>query len=211
MTVRLSLTQRPHRTLTIISRMNSTSSPPQAAPNQPLGSTSPSAVPPTYSFEHGEYDWIEKAGIENLKGRVATADTLAKEAVTTLTVLLAGAGGSWAYAVKLLDQDATAGGFAAVVAGVWLTALAMALVLGCLRISPIPPVYNQPGKLLERPSYGWSLDQWRLAELRNIDERISRAVVRNNTLATRLNWIRGLATATPVLAGIGVWLFHRCN
>jgi hypothetical protein len=113
--------------------------------------------------------------------------------------------------VKLLDDEATGGGIAAVVAGVWLTVLAMALVFLCLRIAPIPAVYNQPGKLLERPSYGWTLDQWRYAELRNIEARIARAIKRNNTMSTRLNWIRGLATITPILSGIGVWIFWRCS
>lgn len=169
--------------------------------------TSDKTPPPIFSFEKDEYDWIEKAGIENLKGRVATADTLAKEAVTTLTVLLAGSGGAWAYALKLLDEQATTGAVAAVVAGAWLTALSMALVFLCLMIAPIPAVYNQPKKLLERPSHGWTFDQWRLAELLNIDERIARAVRRNNSVGDRLNWVRGLATATPILSGIGAWLF----
>jgi hypothetical protein len=166
-------------------------------------------TPPTQEFDSGEYDWIEKAGIENLKGRIATADTLAKEAVTTLTVLLAGAGGAWAYAIRLLDEVATRGGVAAVVAAVWLTLLSMFLVLRCLMISAIPAVYNQPGQLLKRPESGYSFDQWRLAELKNIEVRIKQAVRRNDEMAKRLNLVRALATSTPVLSLIGVWLFAR--
>lgn len=37
-------------------------------------------------------DWIEKSAIENMKMHHACADTLAKEAAVTLTVLLAGIG-----------------------------------------------------------------------------------------------------------------------
>ena len=48
-------------------------------------------------------EWIEKQGQESLKARFATADLIAKEAQTTLTILLAGIGGSAAYAAKLFE------------------------------------------------------------------------------------------------------------
>lgn len=170
-------------------------------------STAPPPAPSNETFETGELDWIEKAALENLKGRVATADTLAKEAVTTLTVLLAGAGGAWAYALKLLDERATAGAIASLIAAVWLTGLAMALVLLCMRIEAIPPVYNQPRELLGRSAEGATFDAWRRAELDNIEKRIGRAVKRNDKVAVRLNWIRALATLTPILSGVSAWVF----
>lgn len=164
----------------------------------------PQAIP---LLESGELEWMETAGIENLKGRIATTDALAKESVNTLTVLLAGAGGSWAYALKILDEGATRGAVAACAAGAWLTLLAMALVAACLIIRSIPAVYNQPGNLLRRQQSGESYTQWRIGELRNIDVRIKRATARNNLTATRLNWIRILAIATPLLAGMAVLAF----
>jgi hypothetical protein len=170
---------------------------------------SPANTPQSRMFEPGEYDWIEKAGIENLKGRIATADTLAKEASATLTIFLAGAGGAWAYAVKLLDETATRGGVAALIAAVWLTLLAMILVLRCLRIEAIPAVYNQPGQLLQRQQAGETLDEWKRVELENIEARILDAVRRNDLMAKRLNDLRMLATLTPVLAAAGVWLYVR--
>lgn len=160
-------------------------------------------------FVEGELDWIEKSAIENLKGRVATADTLAKEAVTTLTVLLAGAGGSFALAIKSFDENANAGSMAALIASMWLTGLTIFLVCWCLRIIEIPAVYNQPKQLLGRAAHGASFEAWRRHELTNIEKRIGDAVARNDLIADRLNLIRILATLTPILAAISAWVFIR--
>jgi hypothetical protein len=46
-------------------------------------------------------EWAEKQGLESLKARFVTAELIAKEAQTALTVLLAGIGGSAAYAAQL--------------------------------------------------------------------------------------------------------------
>lgn len=162
---------------------------------------------PSPDLSKEEFEWIEKAGIENLRGRVATADTLAKEAVSTLTVLLAGAGGSWAYALKLLDEEATKGAVAATASGGWLTLVAGLLVYRCMKIAPIPAVYNQPGQLLKRPESGETFAQWQAGELSNIEERIGRVTVRNKEIARRLNLVRELATLTPLVAGLGILLF----
>lgn len=89
------------------------------------------------TFEPGEPDWIEKSAVENLKQRVECADVLAKEAATTLTVLLAGAGGSLAYAVKAADGDFSASVLIAAFVCVWLASCAIWLVLTCLKISTI--------------------------------------------------------------------------
>jgi len=161
----------------------------------------------TRVFEPGELDWIEKHGIENLKGRIGTADILAKEAATTLTVLLAGAGGALAYAAKLLDEGASRGTVAASTAAVWLTFLAMLLVFRCLKIDAIPTVYNQPGQLMGRHTAGRSLETWREAELKNIEARIEDARIRNDKMASRLNIVRMLAALTPVLSGVAAGLY----
>ena len=42
-------------------------------------------------------EWIEKQAQESMRARFATADLIAKEAQTTLTVLLAGIGAAAAY------------------------------------------------------------------------------------------------------------------
>ena len=48
----------------------------------------------------------EADGYENMKGRLETAQWIAGQAATTLTVLLAGIGGSLAYAVEALQGSA---------------------------------------------------------------------------------------------------------
>lgn len=160
-----------------------------------------------HEFAPGEYEWIEKAAIENLKGRRETADILAKEAATTLTVLLAGIGGSLAYAVKLLNGESSMTVIAAAAVCSWLTVLAMALVVTCLKIKGIPAVYNQPGELLKRASSGESFDEWRRGELRNIQARIEIAVKRNDDTARNLNRIRILAVCTPLIAILAPLIF----
>lgn len=164
--------------------------------------------PATEVFVDGELDWIEKAAIENLTGRVATADILAKEAVSTLTLLLAGAGGGWALGLKLFDDQASTSAVASFIAGAWLTLLSMALVWFCMKIDAIPAVYNQPGQLLGRSVQGATLDEWRRYELNNIEARIKDAVARNDKVAERLNWIRVSATITPILSGISAWIYR---
>lgn len=171
-----------------------------------IGQTEVTPYTSEYVFVPGEFEWIEKAAIENLKGRRETADILAKEAATTLTVLLAGVGGSLAYGVKLLDGDTSNTVIAASAACIWLTLLSMGLVLACLKIKGIPALYNQPGELLKRGESKESFDEWRRGELENIEIRIQTAVRRNNTTARNLNYVRILAVCTPfisVLAAFG--------
>jgi len=50
-------------------------------------------------------DYAESAGLENLRNHLVAADSLSKEANTTLTILLAGSAGSLAYAVKLFEAS----------------------------------------------------------------------------------------------------------
>lgn len=161
----------------------------------------------TQEFAIGELEWIEKAAIGNLKGRRETADILAKEAATTLTVLLAGVGGSLAYGVKLLDGETSNTIIAAAAVCVWLTLLAISLVLFCLRIGEIPVVYNEPGKLLKRSLAQESFDEWRRGELENMQERIDQTVRRNNTTARNLNYVRLLAVCTPFIAVLAPFFF----
>jgi len=149
-------------------------------------------------FEPGEYEWIERNGIENLKARVATADTLAKEASTTLTVLLAGIGGSLAFAGKSLEGHVTYQTVAAITTCGWLVFLSATLVHFCMMVRPIPTVYSQPASLLQRKATGATFDDWRYGELLNIEDRIQEVIRRNQVVARKLNLVRSLAYLTPV-------------
>jgi hypothetical protein len=160
-------------------------------------------------FEPGEYEWIERNGIENLKARVSTADTLAKEASTTLTVLLAGIGGSLAFAAKSLEGHVTYQTIAAITTCTWLVLLSAALVHFCMMVRPIPTVYSQPASLLQRQAMGATLDDWRYGELLNIEDRIQEVIRRNQIVAQKLNLVRSLAYLTPVAVLIVTLLIRR--
>ncbi|EWS61504.1 hypothetical protein Y694_00778 [Methylibium sp. T29-B] len=78
----------------------------------------------------------EEQGYEAMKGRLATAEWIAKQAEVTLTVLLAGIGGSLAFAVKLFEPGSSSLAWAAAGVCAWLSALAFWLVVSCLMVSP---------------------------------------------------------------------------
>lgn len=154
----------------------------------------------TSELEPGEYEWIETCGLENLKGRIKTADTLAKEASNTLTITLAGTAGALAYGIKLLSGEMSFANLVASGACIWLMFVSVYLVFGCLRVSPLPAVYSQPEGNLERRKSTATFEQWRIGELYNIEVRIKKAVARNRKVGSRLNVARGLAVATPIFA-----------
>ena len=100
---------------------------------------------------HDLLDWTEKAAQENLKFHLQNADSLAKEANTTLTVLLAALGGVLAYALKLLDSGLISATLVSVaVLTLYLTALCSLLVFKCMKIAPIPAPTNEPKNLYQK-------------------------------------------------------------
>lgn len=142
-------------------------------------------------------DWIEKAGIENMKVHHTCADTLAKEAATTLALLLVGMGGGMAYAAKAIDAHSWnwfAVGAAAFT--IWLLALSWYLVTKCLMVEPIPQIYNEPKNLNDPPE---DFDHMRECELLSLQKRIDDSAARNGRLASRLNLARRLAIASPAI------------
>jgi len=169
------------------------------------------AKPPEagYPFEPGEREWVEFAGFENMKTRRAAADKLADQSAATLTILLAGLGGSLAYAIKIVDGDFSLSGVAAFGVACWLAYLAARLVHGCMLIRDIDAIYNQPGNLLMRPSSGDSFTEWRYGEILNLDDRIENTRARNQLTASRLNAIRLATAATPLVAIVAATAFAR--
>lgn len=150
-------------------------------------------------------DWIENSAIENLKAHHASADVIAKEASTTLTVLLAGAAGGLAYAGKAVDAHSwTWYSFGAAAFTAWLTWLCYRCVKECLMISPIPQIYNEP-RNLNAPEL--TLIELRESEILGLQSRIDRAARRNSDLSAKMNDIRRLAVASPLVFAISslVW------
>lgn len=142
-------------------------------------------------------EWIEKQAQESLKSRFATADLLAKEAQTTLTVLLAGVGGSAAYAAKIFESAAPGPiAIASAVVSAYLVALCILLVLRCMMFQSFPALSQDPKNLMH-PAY--SLEEIREEEVKNIGERIAEAKEINDERAKRLNRFRIAAALSPVV------------
>jgi hypothetical protein len=147
-------------------------------------------------------DWIEKQGQESIKARFATAELIAREAQTTLTVLLAGVGGTAAYASKLFEPGpAEPLVVASAAACGYLAVLSAILVLACMMFRSYPAQFQEPGNLLVP---GATLLQVRDAELLNLDERIKEATLLNETRARNLNNVRlGAVFAIAVFVAVG--------
>lgn len=142
-------------------------------------------------------DWAEKAGLENLRAHLLTTDNLAKEGSTTLTILLAGLGGSLTYAIKMFEGGGVSwAGVGAAALTAYLTALCGLLVWKCLTIHEIPSPTNEPRNLYQKE---FELSAVREVELRNIQGRIDEAAGRNATTAIWLNRVRRLAVASPIV------------
>ncbi len=142
-------------------------------------------------------DWTEKAALENMKFHLQNADNLAKEASTTLTVLLAGLGAALAYTLKAFDVGAVT----SITAGatgltLYLTALCGLLVFKCMKIEPIPAPTNEPRNLYQKD---FSLEALREVELSNTQERINQAVSRNDGTTAWLNRVRVMAVVSPII------------
>jgi hypothetical protein len=144
-------------------------------------------------------DYAEKAGLENLRFRLQNAETLAKEANTTLTILLAGIGGAMALSFKGFEQPhPLPSGMTIGAAGiaVWLMMVAAALVVFCMLSMDLPAPTNEPLNLFQ-PEF--ELDKLRVVELRNLDARIKQVTARNHRVAAWLDRVRLLAIASPLV------------
>ncbi|PIF38016.1 hypothetical protein CLV01_3199 [Delftia sp. 60] len=147
-------------------------------------------------------DWVEKAAIENLRGRLATGDVLLAQSNTLLSLLLVGIGGSLAYVVKLLEGSAASPlvvGMSSV--SVWLFLVAAVLAFNCLFTRETQVLYNEPKSLRNDTlkSLNLSFEDLRGFELENIQERIEKTELRNRCVAMWLDRCRGAAVATPVV------------
>lgn len=150
-------------------------------------------------------DWIEAAALENMKAHHASADAIAKDAATTLTIFLAAMAGGLTYAAKGIDQNSwTWLPVGATAFTIWFFVLSALLVWKCLMMRPIPSGYNEPSNL-NQP--GFELDELKEAELGLLQDRINGAATRNAAVARWLNALRLSAVASPLVftASALVW------
>jgi len=136
-------------------------------------------------------EWIEKAATENLKGHSQTVDTLAKEALTTLTILLAALSGAFGYALTASDYR-----IGAVVLTIYIFVICVTLVTRCMMIEEFPAITNEPRNLKQD---GFPLDILRSVELQNMQCRIDMAAQRNAITAQWLNRLRIAAICSPLI------------
>jgi hypothetical protein len=168
------------------------------APAPPPPPPPPPAGPAAASEAERLLDWAETAGIENMKDRHATLAMLRSEASTTLTVVLAGLGGTLTYAAKMVDPPAAgAVAFGAMILCAYFAVLAIVIVWKCLMVEAIPAVYNEPKNLVQA---GFSLESIKEVEVKeNLQVRIEEMVGVNDRLAGRLNTARVAAALSPVV------------
>lgn len=142
-------------------------------------------------------EWIEGQAIESLKARFATAEIIAREAQTTLTVILAAVGGSAAYAAGIFGTEpATPVQIASAAVCLYLIVVAVSLVLACMMFQSYPALHQNPENLMH-PAH--SLNEIREEEVKNIGARIKEAAEINARRAGRLNNLRVATALSPFL------------
>jgi hypothetical protein len=148
-------------------------------------------------------DYAEKAGVENLKFRLQTFESLSKDANSTLTYLLAGIGGSAAFAANAIEKTSLSPiTFGSAVLAVWLMLISFLLVVKCIKTDNLQTPTNEPMNLYQ-PHL--ELNVIRENELKNLGERIFLVRSRNQKMARWLDHVRILAITSPVVFALSAW------
>ena len=147
--------------------------------------------------------WAEKEGYANLEDHIAIAGVISAQAATTLTLLLAGLGGALAFAVKVVEPAASPVAWGAAALCAHLTVLAAVLVARNMHLADAPMLHNQPDSLLQP---GASLEQLRMGELVNLEERIRQQQAMNSRRASSLNLVRWAAICGPLVFAVAAAL-----
>lgn len=142
-------------------------------------------------------DWVENAAQSNLSFRLQIAEQLAKDANTTMTIILAGLGATLAYAIKGFENATFSPVLiGATVLAVWLAGVGSMLTLKCLLTRPLSPPTNEPKNLYQKQ---FTLEALRETELKNIQQRIEEVTARNCHVAKWLDRARLAALASPIV------------
>jgi len=153
-------------------------------------------------------EWVEESALENLRFRLQNAETLAKEAATTLTIILAGIAGSLAYGMKIFAAvPATPDVVGSVTISMVLMIDGFMLVFFCMLTSDLQVPTNEPRNLFQKE---FTLEQIREVEINNIQARISDAAARNHRVAAWLDRCRLIALSSPLISAIVAffWAVH---
>lgn len=153
--------------------------------------------------------WAEDHGLKNLQEKFTTGDNINKEAQTTLTYVLTGMGGTFAYVLQSLSKPVDGAIVGAGALCLYFALLGVYLVRKTFFLGPFPSPYQQPQRLLERDDL--SIDDVREGELLNIADRIDEAAAWIDNRAKVINRIRALLVASPLvfLAAIAAYRFTQ--
>lgn len=157
----------------------------------------------THSTWPDRLKWAEEQGLKNLQEKFSTADSMSKEAQTTLTYVMAGMGSTFAYVFTNLDKALTPVLWTAIVLCGYFTLLGVALVVTTFFIKKFPSPYQEPGNLLAAPDL--SIDEVREGELENISDRISESIEWIDRKSKAVNWVRAGIVASPLVGVAAIW------
>lgn len=157
-------------------------------------------------MSHIEY--VERESEKNMEFHMQNMESLNKEANSTLTFLYVVIATSFSAAVKAFDSwKAPTPAVPFGVLCLYLTALAVWLLFGCLTPRIVKAPSNEP-KNLNIPD-GYTLDEIRQFELKNLQDRIDYNSTRNVTTAKRLRAIRVWVCLSPITFGVAWWASVR--
>lgn len=149
--------------------------------------------------------WAEDHGLRSLGEKFATADSMSKEAQTTLTYVLTGMGGTFVYIVPGLQRPLDTVLMGTLFLCAHFVLLGLYLARETFFISDYPSPYQEPANLLERPDL--SLDEIREGELANIAERLTESQDWINRKARAINRVRLGLILSPLAFVAGSLLF----
>lgn len=153
--------------------------------------------------------WAEEQGSKNLGEKFTTGDNMNKEAQTTLTYVLAGMGGTFAFVFhSLVGEPGSHGdqifstqlnplivGCALLCA--YYTALGVFLVFRTMKIGDFPSPYQEPENLVHDEAV--ALDSVRMAEIRNMTVRIGQAQEWIGKKSRAINFVRFMLVISPAV------------
>jgi hypothetical protein len=140
--------------------------------------------------------WAEENGLKNLQEKFTTADNVGKEAQTTLTYVLAGMGGTFAYVLPGLERKLDTLLFGAIILCIYFVVLGIYLVRKTFLISDYPSPYQEAENLLERPDL--SLDELRHGEILNMTARLAKSQEWIEKKVKAINRVRVALVLSPV-------------
>lgn len=147
-------------------------------------------------------DHVEAEAKANAAFHITNADNLTKESNTLVNLLLAGAGGSLAILIGLVQKSPAAPSWqvwAVGVAAAYLFLIAGLVIWRCLWVQDIWPPANEPKNF---PLDGHTLDEIRQGDIANRQACIDLNRARNGAVGVWLNRSRALAAATPLATAL---------